>query len=99
MLKYRDYLIAKTIGDADEFDKITEKILARMKLVDNACLKPFFPAAKTLISDEKDWLYLACALKEDTIIWSQDKDFQGQRRVPIKTTAQLAKELGKLRKN
>ncbi len=67
-----------------------------MRLISDSDLAPYLPAASTLSQDSKDWLYLACALYANAAIWSQDKDFQGQTRVEIKTTIQLANEIGPL---
>ncbi len=65
-------------------------------MVSDEELMPYLPAAASLSTDSKDWMYLACALKEDSILWSQDKEFKRQTRVPVKTTEELAREAGKL---
>ena len=59
-------------------------------------LGPFIHAASSLITDKKDWLYLACALYKDTFIWSNDKEFKNQRRLKVFTTEEMVKEAGKL---
>jgi predicted nucleic acid-binding protein len=57
-------------------------------------LRPYIPDASELSEDPDDWLYLACALRENAAIWTHDKDFSGQLRVRILSTKELAEELG-----
>ena len=59
-------------------------------------LKPFLNAAANLIADPKDWLYIACALHEDTVIWSNDNDFGSQKRIRILKTKELVSIVGSL---
>ncbi len=92
--KYRGELLDKFGGSEEDFDLILQKTLRYITIVSNEELTPFIPAAASLISDKKDWLYLACALKEGTDIWTSDKGFRGQRRVHVWTTEELAKKTG-----
>ena len=92
--KYSDFLQKKFIGSRKEFSILSEKLLSQIYFVPDHELKPYMPAASYLSDDPKDWLYLACALKEDTIIWSNDKQFKKQNRVKIKTTTEMIKEFG-----
>ena len=92
--KYKPYLRNKFTGTTEEFESFLKKLVSQIRLVKGAELKPFLPAAMSLIADEKDWLYLACALKEDTIIWSNDKEFKKQRRIKVKTTAEMLEYAG-----
>ena len=94
--KYRNYLRKKFVGNDKEFNIIQDKLLSLITFVGEANLKPYIPAAASLIKDENGWLYLACALKENTAIWSNDKEFKKQSRVEIKTTEELIKEFGGL---
>ncbi len=95
-LKYKKELAKKFDDNEEEFNVVLEKALSYVKLVPDEELKPFLPAASVLSSDKKDWLYLACALKEDAIIWSNDKGFTGQKRVKVKNTTELINEFGTL---
>ncbi len=88
-LKYKK-LIQKKFGSKEkEFDRLVELVLNQINFVSDDELKPFLPAAVFLLEDSKDWLYLACALKEDTIVWSNDKGFKKQKRVGVKTTSEM----------
>ena len=94
--KYRNYLFEKSKLNTEEFLSVSNKIFSRTTFVSDENLKPFMPAAASLVSDEKDWLYVACALKEDTAIWSNDKGFKNQRRIKVYTTTEMIKEFGLL---
>ena len=94
--KYRAYLQGKYVEGFPPFDKLVDNVLKFVKLVPLEELKPYLPAAEHLSNDDKDWLYLACALKENAIIWSNDKEFKKQARVGIKTTKELVAEIGLL---
>ncbi len=95
-LKYRTYLLQKSLLSETDFTTLFENLFAKIIIVPKKDLTAFIPAAATLSNDAKDWLYLACALKEDAIIWSEDKEFKKQKRVEIKTTGELGKETGLL---
>lgn len=92
--KYDDYLLEKSKLQKEAFEESKKLILKYITLVRTEELKPYLIPASTLTKDEKDWLYLACALKENTILWSEDEGYTKQNRVPVKTITQLAKELG-----
>ncbi len=94
--KYASYLENKYHGNTAEFQSLCEKLLEQVVFVEDGELKPYLPAAASLSKDPKDWLYLACALKENTIIWSDDKEFKKQARVETKTTKEMKEEIGML---
>jgi len=93
---HRKELIGKYSGTEKEFDEMLERLLKHMRLATDGELKPYLPAAASLSRDSKDWLYLACALKENAAIWTHDKEFGKQKRVPVKKTEGLAREAGTL---
>ena len=95
--KYANELKAKYTGADPAFDKIVEDILSIIKLIPDEELQPYLPAAKHLITDEKDLLYLACALNQNAVIWTNDKEYKKQTRITIKTTSELLKEVGELK--
>lgn len=83
------------LDDADLL-RLVEKGFNQLILVPDTDLTPFLPAAASLIADSKDWLYLSCALREDTAIWSNDGHFTPQRRVKVFTTKELLEMVGTL---
>ena len=82
--------------EEDELYKLVDKVLSQLTLVSDKDLKPFLPAAASLVDDSKDWLYISCALRENTIIWSHDSDFGMQKRVKVITTKELVNMVGSL---
>ncbi|MFH0971621.1 MAG: PIN domain-containing protein [Candidatus Micrarchaeota archaeon] len=94
--KYKPYLLKKYAGEEEDFNNLTIKLLSKIKFIDDSKLVPFLPAAESLISDEKDQLYIALALKEGTPIWSNDLGFKQQRRIRVFSTLELAGELNLL---
>ncbi len=93
-LKYKELLRKKSGYNTLEFDRLLKIVISQVRLVPDKELAPFLPAAASLISDQNDLLYMACALKEDTIIWSNDKEFKKQARIKTKTTTEMIKEIG-----
>ena len=80
----------------EELHRLIAKVFGQLTLVPDRALKPFLPAAASLVKDPKDWLYLSCALHEDTLIWSNDNDFSEQKRVRVVTTKELIALVGLL---
>ncbi len=94
--KYRPLLLKKYGGPEEEFIILMDKLLRVVRFVPDSELVAFIPAASTLMADKKDIFYLACALKEGTVLWSNDKGFKHQKRVPAFTTEEMARESGHL---
>ena len=80
----------------DELYRLFEKVLGQLILVPDKSLRPFLPAAASLIDDPKDWLYISCALREDTLIWSHDAGFGTQKRIRVISTNELIDIIGSL---
>lgn len=89
-------ICGKAVGSPQDVLLLTKKLLGIVTIVQDDDLEMYLPAAKTLSEDKKDWVYLACALKENAGLWSNDKGFNKQNRVPVFTTSQLIKEIGTL---
>lgn len=94
--KYTPMLLEKYAGKKEDFAGMAKKLLGVIEFVPDEELKPFLPAAASLLQDEKDILYLACALRQDTCIWSNDKGFKKQRRIAVMNTAEMIQETGML---
>ncbi len=94
--KYSGFLQKKFSGTAEDFYSLTQKLLSQVNFIPDEQLKPFLPAAAYLSKDPKDWLYIACALKENTTIWSNDRDFKKQDRIKAFTTTEMKNEFGML---
>jgi len=96
LAKYSNYLCRKSAACSADFQTLEEKLLSQVYFVEDCELKPYLPAASSLSKDKKDWLYLACALKEDTAIWSDDSEFKKQNRVKAMTTKEVIDAFGAL---
>ncbi|MFH1750215.1 MAG: PIN domain-containing protein [Candidatus Micrarchaeota archaeon] len=94
--KYKPYLIDKYIRSDAEFEQLAIKLLSRLKFIDDESLKPYLPAAESLVADEKDQFYLCLALKMNAAIWSNDKALKRQKRVKVYSTDEMATEFGLL---
>ncbi|MFH0715122.1 MAG: PIN domain-containing protein [Candidatus Diapherotrites archaeon] len=95
-LKYQQPIEKKSELSYQGFENPLKKAVSQLGLVSDSELAPFIPAATTLCKDPKDLLYFACALKEDTLIWSNDKEFKNQSRIKVRTTSELLEEAGHL---
>lgn len=91
-LKYKNLIEKKFKGPKDRFESLLDHCLKQTIIVKNEELEPYIPAADTLVEDRKDLVYFACALKENTILWSNDKEWKNQTRIAVKTTEELAEE-------
>ena len=80
----------------EELLRMIQMVFAQIAFVPDKDLKPFLHPAASLIADPKDWLYLACALHEDTTIWSNDNDFGSQKRIRVFNTKELMSIVGSL---
>ncbi len=94
VIRHEKELAAKFRGTLKEFRRLRQLLLMQVKVIPDASLKPYLPAASTLTADADDWLYLACALYADAGIWSHDKGFLKQARVKVWTTEELGGEVG-----
>ena len=94
--KHQAFLLKKFGGTAEEFGRLTELLFAQVKFVPEEELNAFMPAARSLLNDLKDLHYLACALKEDTVLWSNDQGFKQQHRTKTLTTTEMKEALGTL---
>ncbi len=92
--KYFPVIKKKSGLNDHDFSDLVTRILVQIDIINDAELKPFIPAASSLINDKKDWLYLACALYKNTSIWSNDKEFKNQNRIKILTTLEMIDKFG-----
>lgn len=92
--KYKDLIIEKSGLNENEFNSIFNLLLEYIELVPNNLLETHLKEAKDIMLkiDEKDVIFVATALAfKDAIIWSDDKDFMKQNKIPVKTTSEIIK--------
>ena len=94
--KYNAYMIEKFQGNEENYRGLQRLLLNRINFISESELEPFLEGAAVFTGDEKDLFYIACALYIGCGIWSNDKHFKKQKRIQIKTTEELAKEVGLL---
>lgn len=93
-LNHQKEMLGKSRNTPAEFEELLEKVLVQLTLVSDEELKPYILPVSTLGVEEKDWVYFACALKENSILWSQDAEFKKQKRIIVKNTKELLEEFG-----
>ena len=96
MVKYRALLEKKSGKNSADFERLLAIILGNVEIIPDYELKPYLPAAESLVNDPKDFLYLACAIKENALLWSNDKELKKQGRVKVLNTQEMIKEFGSL---
>lgn len=92
--KHRGLIIKKSGLNEREFNSIFNLLLEYVELVPDNLLESTLKEAKDIMFkiDEKDIVFVATALVfENAKIWSDDKDFKKQNRVPVNTTSEILK--------
>lgn len=79
----------------DEFSYILSKIMGRVTIPNDRLMDPYMPEAKKVMDkiDKGDTPFIAAALATEAIIWTDDKHFEKQKRVPIISTKELMAKL------
>ncbi len=93
--KHRIEICEMTLQTNGEFDETLDALVAIIHLSPYADFEDFLPEATSQmrIRDPNDTDYIACALAINAdFIWSNDKDFDAQNLVPVKTTDQFIEE-------
>ena len=101
LIETRDVLKRPTVLkrmklNAAEFDWLWSAIILRIKVLPATEYKSMIHEARQLISDAKDVPYLACALRLECDIWSNDPDLQipdVKARIGVISTQDLIKLL------
>lgn len=91
-IKYSEELRKRSKLDKKNFAELSKKILKRIKLVSDKEILLYYTPAKSLITDNKDAPYIACALAIGTETWSNDRHFKNQR-IRNWTTKELTEKM------
>lgn len=92
--KHRGLIIRKSGLGEKEFNSVFNLLLEYIELVPDNLLESTLKEAGDIMLkiDEKDVVFIATALVfEDAKIWSDDKDFKKQNRIPVITTPEILK--------
>ena len=87
--KYKDYICEKSSISNQEFEDVWQSLSIFIKTVNVQEYKLELKKAEEIINerDINDIDYVACALVIGAdFIWTNDKDFLTQKKIPIKTT-------------
>lgn len=84
--KHKEELENKT---GREFETILKLLKSEIEFVDTSKFSNKIEKVSSKISDKKDILYLALALKLNCPVWSNDKHFKEQSLVEVLTTSEL----------
>ena len=91
--KYEKMIIEKSGLEKREFDDLLEKILEYVVLIPTEVIKEHLDKAKSIMLkiDPKDVVFIATALAfVNSMIWSDDKDFNRQEAINVIKTDQFA---------
>lgn len=93
--KHKEFILEKSGLSEEEFESVFDILLDYIELIPDDVLEKTIEEAKEIMLeiDEKDVIFLATALAlGDAVIWSDDKDFKRQSRVPVKTSKEFFKD-------
>ena len=91
--KYEQYIIDKTKQDKTEIEKLFEKLLSKMIILDDRDINLKMEEAKAIMEliDPDDTPFIAAAILTGGDIWSDDKHFEKQKRVKVWKTSEIYK--------
>ena len=96
--KYKKYVCEKSSLTEKQFDVLLKNLFESIEIVPIYFYEKRIKESKKLISDIKDVPFLACAIALSADIWSDDKDFQKQKKIKIYTTQEFIKKFLKTSK-
>lgn len=91
--EHKEEILKKSRLSDDEFDLALNLLKSRIILVPFTDFRKFISRAIRTSPDPDDIEYIALALSEDTIIWTDDKDLKKQTKVKIISTTELIEKL------
>lgn len=90
--KYKEYIIEKAEISEQEFARTLELLFQFIKIIPSYELDNHLEQAKTIMEhiDIEDVTFIAGALsKENSAIWSDDKDFEKQTKIKVLKTKDI----------
>ena len=82
--KYEDYILRKSGLKKEDYDKILARLFEYIRLIPNEEILQNWDKAKEIMGhiDQEDVVFAATALSlENSVIWSDDKDFEKQKAI------------------
>ena len=90
--KYKKHVCEKSSLTEKQFDALLKNLFENIEIVPIYFYEEYIKESKKLIFDIKDIPFLACAIALKADIWSDDKDFQKQKKIKIYTTQEFTKK-------
>jgi len=90
--KYRNLVLEKSTMLESEYEELLSRLLAHVRMVSNVDIDKYLVEAKNILGaiDPDDVVFLAVAMGiKDSVIWSDDKDFERQSRIKILKTKDI----------
>lgn len=90
--KYKDYTLKKSGLTEKEYDKIMATLFKYIRLVPSEEIKKNWSEANEIMEhiDKEDVVFMATALSiADSVIWSDDRDFEKQNKVKVLKTEDM----------
>ena len=90
--KYQDYVTGKAGLNERDYTRLLTTLFKRIKVIPTEEIKENWDKAKEIIEhiDKEDVVFIAAALSlGNSIIWSEDKDFERQTRVKLLKTRDI----------
>lgn len=93
--KYEDLIEDKIEGREEDFEYLISELFHNIDIVPLDTYRGSIKEAKETMQniDEKDTEFLALALENNSVIWSDDQDLHKQEKVKAKTTEEVIKEI------
>jgi predicted nucleic acid-binding protein len=91
--KHENLILAKSKLRKKEYDELLENLLERVILIPTKFFSESLEEANNEMKliDPDDVVFLACAISLNADIWSNDGDFQKQKKVKVFTTEEFMK--------
>ena len=94
-LKYEKYILEKTNRSKEDFEQYFNILREEIEIIPQSVITHFIEEVEKFSPDEKDTVYLACALAVGSKIWSNDKRLkEDQKEVEVITTEELIHKVG-----
>jgi predicted nucleic acid-binding protein len=89
IIKYKRDILKKTGINENKFEKVFSELKERVCFIDEEYFKFTINEALVISPDKKDAFFLALCLKEDLVLWSNDKELKKQDRVLVLNTTEI----------
>ena len=97
IIKYKEYICKESSLTEEQFNSVLNKIFEYIKIIPTEKYQSYINQSVSLIDDNKDISFLACAIALNASILSDDKHFKKQKKVKVFTTEEFVKKF--LKKN